>query len=168
MIEQKAALSALNTNSSNQLMKFRELEMNHSKQLLRLGKNHNSTTAEIIIAITVYPSSGGKVSSTIMKFDDIQYSVDITNLSAYKTTGKFTCEHEGLYMISASVMSHTPGADYYISLNGNYISQTDIDHSSNDGELKDRIGAVTLTRKLNLNDQVWLGTIAYLWLLKFS
>ncbi|XP_071123138.1 uncharacterized protein [Mytilus edulis] len=192
-IEQKAAVSALHTNSSNQLMKLRELETNHSKQLLRLEQNHNSTTAEIIskleaikkqenltlsmmqkqinknaerVAITAYPSSGVTLSepNTILKFNDEHCSVGITNLTAYRTTGKFTCEHEGLYIISASLMSFTGGANYHISLNGKAISQTDIDHSGG-GANEDRIGAVTLTWKLNLNDQVWLESGINSWYL---
>lgn len=54
-------------------------------------------------------------------------------------------------------MPYTARANYQISVNGNIISQTYIDHS-NDGGNEDRIGAVTLTWKLNLNDQVWLET----------
>lgn len=69
------------------------------------------------------------------------------------TTGKFTCEREGLYIISASVMSHTSGAEYFIRRNGLSITGTYIgDHSST----KVHTGAVTVTQKLNPNDQVWL------------
>ncbi|CAG2246630.1 unnamed protein product [Mytilus edulis] len=96
------------------------------------------------VAMTAHPSDG-IITNTIMKFDDVKYSVGITNLSSFKTTGKFTCEHEGLYLISASVMSYTTGANYFIKLNGNDISQTYIG-----------IGAVSVSRKLNQNDQVWL------------
>ncbi|CAG2246631.1 unnamed protein product [Mytilus edulis] len=106
-----------------------------------------------VLAMTAHPSSGGTQSSTIMKFDDVTYSVGITNLSTYKTTGTFTCEHEGLYLISASVMSHTNGANYYIRLNGRDISLTNIGQHSGS---KVFTGAVTVTRKLNPNDQVWL------------
>ncbi|XP_076071312.1 uncharacterized protein LOC143042745 isoform X8 [Mytilus galloprovincialis] len=104
------------------------------------------------VAMTAHPSSGGTRSNTILKFDDVRYSEGITNLSSYKTTGKFTCEREGLYLISASVMSYTSGANYYIKLNGNDISLTYI--GSNGGQ--EFTGAVSVTRKLNKNDQVWL------------
>ncbi|XP_076071310.1 uncharacterized protein LOC143042745 isoform X6 [Mytilus galloprovincialis] len=105
------------------------------------------------VAMTAHPSSYGTITNTIMKFDDVKYSVGITNLSSFKTTGKFTCEHEGLYLISASVMSNTNDAHYHIRLNGNTISQTYIGQH-NGGKLF--TGAVTVTRTLNPNDQVWL------------
>lgn len=88
-----------------------------------------------------------------MKFDDVKYSVGITNVSAFKNTGHFTCEVEGLYIISASVMSYSTDAKYYIRLNENYISKTIIgDHSGN----QYFTAAVTVTRKLNPADKVWL------------
>lgn len=53
--------------------------------------------------MTAHPSSGGTITDTIMKFDDVRFSEGIKNLGAYKNTGKFTCENEGLYLISASI-----------------------------------------------------------------
>ncbi|XP_076071311.1 uncharacterized protein LOC143042745 isoform X7 [Mytilus galloprovincialis] len=105
------------------------------------------------VAMTAHPSSHVIITNTIMKFEDVKYSVGITNLSTFKSTGKFTCEHEGLYVISASVMSKTTGAYYYIRLNGNDISLTYIGQFSGSQVFT---GAVTVTRKLNPNDQVWL------------
>lgn len=89
----------------------------------------------------------------IMIFDDVKYSIGIPNVSAYKNTGKFICELEGLYIVSASVMSYTSTAQYYIKLNGNLISETNIGHHSG---IDYFTGAVTVTRKLNPADQVWL------------
>ncbi|VDH98347.1 Hypothetical predicted protein [Mytilus galloprovincialis] len=176
-IDSKRLIRELYVNASNQL---KDLETNSSKQLLRLEQNLNSTAAGIIyqmevkeiydnatmsemqkqinknaerVAITAHPSSQGTLSTTIIKFDNVKFSVGISNMSAYKTTGKFTCEQEGLYMISASVLSNTNGAHYYIKLNGKDISLTYIgSHSST----YDHTGAVTVTQKLYPNDQVWL------------
>lgn len=104
--------------------------------------------------MTAHPSRSRDISAgAIMKFDDVQYSVGVANVSAYENTGKFTCELEGLYIVSASVMSYTSGARYFIKLNGNVISETYIgDHSGSNYFT----GAVTVTRKLNPADQVWL------------
>ncbi|CAC5421365.1 unnamed protein product [Mytilus coruscus] len=107
------------------------------------------------VAMTAHPSSNAPVTNTIMKFDDVKYSVGITNLSTYRSTGKFTCEHEGLYLISASVMSPNNNARYDIVLNGDRISQTYIGQHTGSNAFT---GAVTVTRKLNPNDQVWLYT----------
>ncbi|CAC5421362.1 unnamed protein product [Mytilus coruscus] len=105
------------------------------------------------VAMTAHPSLGRRISNTIMKFDDVKYSVGVSKLSTYMTTGKFACEHEGLYLISASVMSHTNSARYYIVLNGDNISQTYIGQQSGSTVFT---GAVTVTRELNLHDKVWL------------
>ncbi|VDI63085.1 Hypothetical predicted protein [Mytilus galloprovincialis] len=179
--KQLLRLGELETKTSKELLRLEELESNTSKQLLRHVQNHNSSTAGIIskieamenqknktmsvmqkqinknaerVAMTAHPSSSGTVSN-IIKFNYVTFSVGITNLATYKSTGKFSCEQEGLYIISASVMSQTSSAYYCIYLNGNDISCTYIaDHSGNDHHT----AAVTVTRKLNLNDQVWLHT----------
>ncbi|OPL32816.1 hypothetical protein AM593_04754, partial [Mytilus galloprovincialis] len=104
---------------------------------------------DIEVAMTAHPSANALTSNTIMKFDDVKYSVGITNLS----TGKFTCKHEGLYLISASVKSSTNNAVYFIRLNGNDISLT---HIGLHKEQHAHTGAVTVTRMLKRNDQVWL------------
>ncbi|CAG2246178.1 unnamed protein product [Mytilus edulis] len=178
--KQLLRLGQFETNTSKQLLRLGELETNTSKQLLRLEQNHNSTTAGIIskmesmekqvnksmsviqkqtnenaerVAMTAHPSHAGTISNNIMKFNDVKFSVGVTNLATYKSTGKFTCEQEGLYILSASVMSHTSNAYYHISLNGNYISETYIgQHSSSYAQT----GAVTVIHNLNQNDQVWL------------
>lgn len=103
--------------------------------------------------MTSNPTTSRTISNTIIKFDEVKYSVGITNLASYKTTGKFTCQHEGLYLISASVMSHTKDAQYYILLNGKHLSYTYITQNNNN---EVHTAAVTVTRQLNLNDQVWL------------
>ncbi|VDI10351.1 Hypothetical predicted protein [Mytilus galloprovincialis] len=72
-----------------------------------------------VVSMTANPTSAGTTRDTIMKFDDVKFSMGITNLGAYKNTGRFTCEHEGLYLISASVLSYISGASYKI--NGNFI-----------------------------------------------
>ncbi|VDI10352.1 Hypothetical predicted protein [Mytilus galloprovincialis] len=176
-IDSKRLVSELYANASNQV---KDLETNTRKQLLRLEQNLNSTTTGIInqrevketydnatmseiqkqinknaerVAITAHPSSQGTISNTIIKFDNVKFSVGITNMSAYKTTGKFTCEQEGLYLISASVLSNTNSAHYYVILNGKSVSLTYIgSHSST----YDHTGAVTITQNLHPNDQVWL------------
>ncbi|CAG2237429.1 unnamed protein product [Mytilus edulis] len=176
--KQLLRLVKFENNTNKQLLRLGELETNTSKQLVRLEQNHNSTTSGIIskmeamekqenktmsvmqtqinknserVAMTAHPSHAGTISNTIMKFDDVKFSVGVTNLATYKSTGKFTCEQEGLYIISASVMTKTSGAHYYIRLNGIYISDTYIS-----GQSFVHTGTATVTRKLKPNDQVWL------------
>ncbi|CAC5389015.1 unnamed protein product [Mytilus coruscus] len=81
------------------------------------------------IAMTAHPVFIS-TKSGIIKFDNVRFSVGINDLSAYKSTGKFTCETVGIYLISAAILSNTNGARYYIYLNGNPISDTHIGYSS--------------------------------------
>lgn len=129
--------------------------LNNSKQLCNSSILITFHSFIVSIAMTSHPSRSSDIFSTILKFEDVKYSVGITNLSSYKNTEKFTCEHDGLYLISASVLSSSDDARYFISLNGNSISHTYIgDHS---GQYY-FTGAVTVSRKLNPNVQVWLET----------
>lgn len=131
---------------------------NNTYYVFNLLSSNSHHFSIILVAITASPSSGRKIGNAIIKCDEVQYSVGITNLTAFRATGRFTCEHEGLYIITASLMSFTPSARYYVSLNGKDISQHAIDHSNSDDD-EDQIGAVTLTRQLHPNDQVWLQGI---------
>ncbi|VDH98350.1 Hypothetical predicted protein [Mytilus galloprovincialis] len=172
--------SRQNTTAADISNQLKKLKTKTYKQLIKIEQSQNSTAADIItkmeaketsdnltmtmvqkqinknaerVAMTAHPSTGGTMANTIMKFDDVKFNVGITNLLSYKTTGKFTCEHVGLYLISASVTSYTSDSRFYISLNGKFISLTSI--GSHSGYFE-HTGAVTINQKLNLNDQVWL------------
>ncbi|XP_063397775.1 uncharacterized protein LOC134682123 [Mytilus trossulus] len=177
-----------NTTEADLSNELKKLETKTNTQLLIIEQSQNSTAADIItrmeakeisdkltmsmvqkqinnnaerVAISAHPLTSRTITNTIMRFNEVRYSVGITNLAAFKSTGKFVCEHVGLYLISASVMSYTSGARYRINLNGNDISETRVgQHSSN----YDHTGGVTVTRKLNPNDQVWLYAIGSLYL----
>ncbi|VDI62281.1 Hypothetical predicted protein [Mytilus galloprovincialis] len=92
----------------------------------------------------------------IIKFDNVQFSVGINDLSTYKSTGRFTCETGGIYLISASIVSNINGAYYYIYLNGNQISQTSIGFSSSPPSTMYHTGTIVLARQLRPNDSVWV------------
>lgn len=42
---------------------------------------------------------------TVIRFNNVRSSIGITNISAFKSSGKFICEKEGLYLTAASVAS---------------------------------------------------------------
>lgn len=98
-------------------------------------------------------SSTGKAG--IINFNNVKFSIGINNLLAYTSTGKFTCENDGLYLISASIMSNANGAYYRIYLNGNVISYTMIG-SNNQGTSMQHTSTVVLGRQLHANDSVWV------------
>lgn len=76
------------------------------------------------VAVTAHLTSTTTTTGSILKFDNVRFSVGINDLAAFKSTGKFVCERKGLYMISSSIRSDSNDAHYYIYLNGNAISYT--------------------------------------------
>lgn len=107
------------------------------------------------MTITAHPSitSNGP---GIIKFDNVTFVVGITNQSAYRRSGKFVCEKEGLYLISASIYSETNNAHYYIKLNGDIMSKTWIGYSSSPASLLQHTGTVVLALQLRPKDSVWV------------
>lgn len=108
------------------------------------------------VAITAQLTSSDTSAGAILKFDDVKLSVGISNHSEYKRTGKFICERNGLYMISASITSDKTGAYYTIYLNGKPMSETYIVHNSNNPSIMRYNGAVVLALQLSSNDSVWV------------
>ncbi|CAC5421380.1 COL10A [Mytilus coruscus] len=140
------SLTTMNDKFGEKIEQLKEKQTLTESRLSLVESDVKRTTKRV--AMTAHPSKSETVKNTIMKFDDVKYSVGITNLSSYKTTGKFTFEHKGLYLISAS-----SDVRYYIKLNETIISYTYIGQHGG-GQVF--AGAVTVTRKLNPNDQVWL------------
>lgn len=59
--------------------------LRNSKQLCNSSILITFHSFIVSVAMTVHPSRSSDISSTILKFNDVKYSVGITNLSAYKT-----------------------------------------------------------------------------------
>lgn len=104
------------------------------------------------VAMTAHMSSSTS-SVGILKFDDVQFSVGIRHLSAYKNTGTFVCEKKGLYLISSSILSTTNSAGYYIRMNGKLISSTKIWYNSNSPRMQ-LTGSIVIALQLLPNDSV--------------
>ncbi|XP_063402011.1 uncharacterized protein LOC134686271 [Mytilus trossulus] len=77
------------------------------------------------VALTACHSSYSSVSaSTVVQFSNIKTNIGITDLSSYKSTGKFVCTVAGLYHVSAVMMSNTDAALYYIYKNNDTMITT--------------------------------------------
>lgn len=109
----------------------------------------------ISVAMTAH-SSSSLTKYGIIKFDNIAFSVGMYNQSTYKSTGKFVCESQGLYIFSVSIYSSTNGAYFSIYLNGNRISHTWIGYNSNNPSSMRYTGTAVHSLQLNLNDSVWV------------
>lgn len=98
--------------------------------------------------------SGNKV----VKFDTIQLHYGVNNLSRFKSEGKFIAEIEGLYTVSAWILSASSGAEFGIYHNDRLITRIYINEISN--ELQSASGMATI--ELQINDTVWIGTFQYM------
>lgn len=92
----------------------------------------------------------------IMKFDNVILSVGYNNLPAYKSSGKFICERNGLYLISASIASGANNAQYYLYLNNDMIASTYISGSTNYPSTTWNTGTIVLALQLRHSDSVYV------------
>ncbi|VDI63222.1 Hypothetical predicted protein [Mytilus galloprovincialis] len=76
------------------------------------------------VALTACATGSTVPGGTVVHFPTIQTNIGITNLSAYKSTGKFVCTVAGLYHVSAVMMSNTDGQYYYIYKNSGRMITT--------------------------------------------
>ncbi|XP_071181361.1 uncharacterized protein [Mytilus edulis] len=111
-------------------------------------------TSNELVSITAHPLSS-PTKAGIIKFDDVAFSAGIKNLTTYKSSGKFICEKEGLYLISVSIRSLSNGAYFVIYQNSGLISYTEIGYNSDGGSMA-HTGTVILALQVHLNDSVWV------------
>ncbi|XP_052076028.1 uncharacterized protein LOC127714106 [Mytilus californianus] len=123
-----------------------------AQESLQTAYNHTISTFQqkTQLALMSYLPGGDQQITGILKFSDVKFSVGITNLSAYKSTGKFECEMSGIYLVSASIVGTTKGVDLNINLNGNIISYTRI------SEGNWQTGTAVLAVQLLNNDKLWV------------
>ncbi|VDI58434.1 Hypothetical predicted protein [Mytilus galloprovincialis] len=69
------------------------------------------------VALTACATYGTVSGGTVVQFPNIKTNIGITDLSAYKSTGKFVCTVAGLYHISAVIMSNTNDGYFHIEKN---------------------------------------------------
>lgn len=120
-------------------------------------------TIKLFLSIVVglfacYSGAGGQTFhvGTVIKFQIIKASTGIIDLRSFKSTGKFTCEVSGFYMISAVIMSATDKANYEVLRNNKRILQI--------YPPKNVLGWYTtsssvVSTNLNVNDTVFVKTL---------
>ncbi|VDI23358.1 Hypothetical predicted protein [Mytilus galloprovincialis] len=133
--------------------KMRAAAIMNNQTFIHLQQQIDNSTEQV--AMTAHPSSNSNKAG-IIKFDNVAFSVGIKNLTAFKNSGKFVCEKEGLYILSVKIYSNTNGAHFYISLNGNTISYTKISFNGNHPSAMENTSTAVLTVQLRLNDSVWV------------
>lgn len=93
-------------------------------------------------------------SGNVIRFNNIRLSVGIANISAFKNTGKFVCEKEGLYLMAATVASNVY-SNFCTHQGNTQVSCTEIgQHTGNAWHS----GTSVATLHLLVNDNVFVST----------
>ncbi|VDI44286.1 Hypothetical predicted protein [Mytilus galloprovincialis] len=122
------------------------------------GLQQQITNSNKRVSMTACVNSHGthQLSSyKVVKFDNIKVQYGVNNLNRFKSDGKFIAEMEGMYIVSAWIMSSSVNAEFGIYHNGILISNTYI--SSDGGHYNTATGVTAID--LQTNDTVWIGTI---------
>ncbi|XP_063416748.1 uncharacterized protein LOC134698991 [Mytilus trossulus] len=132
-----------------------------SKQIKEYQSKQNITEERIMqrvsqenekVAITTCVSVDGVVHhNNAIKFDQVRSHVGILDMAAIRTTGKFTCEKDGVYHISVVINTPTDHASFSIYMNGNSVSKLSI---SSDNHVDTGTSVVAL--ELQIGDIVWV------------
>lgn len=147
-------MDELKKGTGNKFLALESLEVQHGSSIdiiynktiqseSRINSLENTITANISslkahqderVAFTACGGGGSIPVGTAIQFNSIRSSYGISNLASLKSTGIFTCEIQGLYLISAVIMSST--SDIYINIYKNnkpvieaYINYSDISSS---------------------------------------
>ncbi|XP_071142558.1 putative leucine-rich repeat-containing protein DDB_G0290503 [Mytilus edulis] len=97
--------------------------------------------------------------SSVIPFSDIKTSYGIANFGDFNTTGKFSSQGPGLYLISAQIMSNSKGAEYRISKNGKEIIRVEVGPYHDDDTHNYHTGTGLAVVALDLNDKVWIEVL---------
>lgn len=101
-------------------------------------------------------------SKNVLKFPDVKTFEGINNLSAFKTTGLFTCKQAGLYLISVTIVSHTP-VTFSIHRNSSLVIRTCTYEKAGNSE-SDHGSTAVLAVVLNVGDTISVRTIGVLYI----
>lgn len=100
---------------------------------------------------------GSKPSGFVLKFDDISTQTGINNISSFRSTGKFTCESEGLYLISSWVESGTSFARFGVYRNNFLLANAYITYTDR-GSVVIGTGTAVIAVELQVGDLVYVKT----------
>lgn len=93
----------------------------------------------------------------VLKFDDIRTQTGIISISSFKSSGKFTCQKEGLYLISSWVFSDTNFATFGVYRSSKKLAQGYITFDSDDNTSAGT-GTAVISVELQVADTVYVKT----------
>ncbi|CAG2192683.1 unnamed protein product [Mytilus edulis] len=111
------------------------------------------------VVVTGCNDGGGTVSTGSLKFPDIKTSIGVSDLSSFKSTGKFTCQVPGYYYIAVTLSSADASTGIKIMRNS-----TAIHWQYMTGYTKEQSywtpGAAAVSLELKSNDIVWIKLVS--------
>lgn len=114
----------------------------------------------ISVAMTACVSSftaGTKPSGSIVKFDDIRDIVGVKNISSFRTSGRFTSEVEGLYLVSAWINTSSNYGHLNIYKDQKVIGSIVYNYISTSASIQ-TTGTAVVAVELNIGDTVRIQT----------
>ncbi|XP_071135131.1 uncharacterized protein [Mytilus edulis] len=122
----------------------------------------NDTFNELIatqqkVAMTACVKQGNTVTG-VVKFNDIKTNSNISNLSYFKSNGKFITETEGLYLVSTWIFSYTNGASYAVYKNGKSIALAYAHYDTDTSNTNGGSASAIVSTELKAGDVVWAQT----------
>lgn len=122
-------------------------------QLFDKSTHFLSFFLSLTVAITACQRNNANGHSNyIVKFDIVKVSLGIRDLSSFRTSGKFKCEHDGVYLVSVSLTAYNTLIDYLLKVNGNEYTRVYEDNN----KVSYQRGATTMILNLHANDMVWI------------
>ncbi|VDI54160.1 Hypothetical predicted protein [Mytilus galloprovincialis] len=127
-------------------------------------ESSNKKLQEIIaniqtVVVTGCYGVGDIVPAGSLKFPDIKTSIGVSDLSLFKSTGKFTCQVPGYYYIAVTIMSLHSNLKIEIMRNSTAIHWQYVTTYYKDRSYW-RSGAAVVALKLKYNDNVWIKQVS--------
>ncbi|XP_063407212.1 repetitive organellar protein-like [Mytilus trossulus] len=165
--EFKTAITNIVKNEHANINSFLAGLGNLRHQFEDLQRNYSDFTRQVFVnslkgkvAMTTCGSASKAYSgSSVIPFSDIKTSYGINNFGDFNTTGKFSSQGPGLYLISAQIMSNSKGAEYRISKNGKEIIRVEVGPYHDDDTHNYHTGTGLAVVTLDLNDKVWIEVL---------
>ncbi|VDI57013.1 Hypothetical predicted protein [Mytilus galloprovincialis] len=91
-------------------------------------------------------------SGKIITFSNVKMSNGIGNVNNFKSSGKFTCEKPGLYLIGVYIVSYTKNSEFHIMKNGINVSRVYVRPYLNSADDNHHTGTGIIAVQLDVND----------------
>ncbi|XP_071177348.1 uncharacterized protein [Mytilus edulis] len=154
LIEKKHNMTQEKQRSQDRMLEDLKRNVNLTFTNLQLQISNNGDKVAMTACVSYHHSLSAGI---VLKFGDIRTHVGILNdnLSSFRSSGKFTCQKEGLYRISSWMLSDTDIATIGIYRNSNNLAKVYITYDS-DSDTSAGTGTAVVTVELQVGDTVYV------------